>query len=146
MTRSAWIGLWKNDDDHFIISERIDIDSIKEFSTKGKTRIVLKRNRFYQKGTNRPYYLIAFADSYGASSNEITSRELQYNHKFDHTELKELFQALFDEYDGSLTDLIYDLTEERLYTREEVNNCIHGAARDGLSGYDGYDLCIEYYV
>lgn len=146
MIRSAWLGLWKNDDKHFAVSERIDVEAIKEFSSQGKIRVVLKRNKFYQKGTNRPLYCIAFADGYGASSNEVTSRELQYNNKFDHIELKELFQTLFDEYDGDLSDLIEELAEERLYTREEVERCIYGAARDGRDGYDGYDLLVEDYV
>ena len=113
MIRSAWLGLWKNDDKHFAVSERIDVEAIKGFSSQGKVRVVLKRNKFYQKGTNRPLYCIAFADGYGASSNEITSRELQYNDKFDHAELKDLFQTLFDEYDGDLSDLIEELAEDK---------------------------------
>ncbi len=145
-TRSKWNGLWKNDDKHYMCSQAIDVESIKEFSSAGKVRILVKQNKDYRKGTNRPQYCFAFADNYGASTNEISSRELQYNDRISQAELKELFQVLFEDYDGDLTDLIEELTDERLYTSEEVRRCIHGAARDGSRGYDGYDLLIQDYI
>lgn len=33
-----------------------------------------------------------------------------------------------------------------MYTREQVEQVMHGACRDGQYGYDPYDLLIEDYV
>lgn len=146
MIRSKWNGLWRNDESHYAVSYPIDIDSLKEFVPEGQFRIIVKENKLYRQGTNRPRYVFAFGDSWSASDKTITSKDMQYDDLINKTTIADWFEAYLEEHDGDVTDLLEELTGERFYTEYEVRKCINGAAYDGARGYDGYDLLISDYV
>lgn len=57
---TKWQGLWRQDREGFYAGQVIKKDDIPEH-----TRIVLRYNKFYEKGGNRPRFVYCFADSAG---------------------------------------------------------------------------------
>ena len=41
--RSKWFGLWNNSEKHYMISQPIEINSIKEFTDSDKFRLIIKK-------------------------------------------------------------------------------------------------------
>ena len=135
--RSKWFGLWNNQIGHYMISQPIQIDSIKEFTESDSFRLILKKNKYYIRDGNRPYYCFAIGNCYESSNNSITSYDMQYTLEKEN---------LLDLDEEELVNSINELTGIRLYTQEEVRKVKYGAAEDGKRGYDGSDLLIEDYI
>lgn len=57
---TKWQGLWRQDREGFYAGQVIKKDDIPEH-----TRIILRYNKFYEKGGNRPRFVYCFADSAG---------------------------------------------------------------------------------
>lgn len=79
MTRSKWFGLWNNSEEHYMISQPIKLDEIKKFVNDDSFRLIIKKNKFYEKGGNKPFYCFAIGDVYSSANNKITSKDMQYN-------------------------------------------------------------------
>lgn len=77
--RSKWFGLWNNSEGHYMISQPIKIDEIKKFVDNDSFRLIIKKNKFYKKGENKPFYCFAIGNVYSSAKNKITSKEMQYN-------------------------------------------------------------------
>ena len=60
--RTKWGGLWYHQHNRCFSSESFDLADIKKF--KGRVRIVVRKNRFYDNGKNgRPNYVFMIVDS-----------------------------------------------------------------------------------
>ena len=135
--RSKWFGLWNNQIGHYMISQPIQIDSIKEFTESDNFRLIIKKNKYYSKDSNKPYYCFAIGNCYESANNSITSYDMQYI-------LEEANLLELDE--DELVEKINEITGIRLYTQDEVRKVKYGAAEDGKRGYDGSDILIEDYI
>lgn len=60
MSTSKWMGLWAQKRQGFYAGQVIKKGDIPKY-----TRIVLRYNKFYEKGGNRPRFVYCFADSEG---------------------------------------------------------------------------------
>ena len=60
---SKWMGLWAQERSGFYAGQVIKKGDIPKY-----TRIVLRYNKFYKKGSNRPRFVYCFADSEGYES------------------------------------------------------------------------------
>lgn len=106
---TKWEGLWAQERPAFYAGKVIKKEDIPAY-----TRIVLRYNKFYEKGSNKPKFIYCFSDS------------KSYQQKCKNLEIE-------DEYE--------DEPVERLYTEAEVRKIINGtcAAKDyGIS--DPYDI------
>lgn len=112
-----WEGLWYHREINAFTSAVIDLADLRKF--KGKVRLYVRKNRFYNGGENgRPNYHFCLKD---ASSD--------------------IFRMLTVEEDEEDEE---DEDGETVYTRDEVLRIIHGVVRDVQSGYT--DLLPEDYV
>ena len=67
------LGLWKSEETQWYSSETIKKAELAKMAEllKPEIRIVMRKNKFYEKGTNRPQYIFAFADSESAANKTI---------------------------------------------------------------------------
>ena len=127
--QTTWEGLWWHPEYNGYSSGAIDLSELRKF--KGKVRLYVRKNKFYENGSNRPNYCFCLKDS-----NSPTFTEIGVD--FDTTEV--------DGHPYKEDGCYYTEDGDRLYTESEVIDCIHGAATDGARGYDGFDLLIGDYV
>lgn len=99
---TKWQGLWAQERQGFYAGQVIKKGDIPKY-----TRIVLRYNKFYEKGSNRPKFVYCFADSDG------------YEDKCVPIEMSEKKPYV----DGGV---YYTGDGERLYTEAEVYQVIHG--------------------
>lgn len=137
--RSKWFGLWNNSEKHYMISQPIEINSIKEFTDSDKFRLIIKKNKFYEKGGNKPYYCFAIGNCFESANNTITSKEMQYEECIVNEE-----NILEGMNKFQLKDYILEKYGIKLYTYEDVRKAIHGANYDGANGYT--DIIVEDYL
>lgn len=135
MKRSKWYGLWNNSEKHFMVSQPINIDSLKDFTESDSFRLIVKKNKYYEKGSNRPYYNFAIGNCYESASNEITSKDMQYDNLDD--ELSEM-----SEYE--IRNYILEKYDIKLFTYEEVREVMHEANYDGTQHIT--DIILEDYI
>ena len=102
--RSKWFGLWKNDDKHYMISQPIEKESLND-----TFRIIIKKNKFYTKDSNRPNYCFAIGSDYSSADNTISGSDLWY-YNFD--DLKERIKTVFEE---ALVGCPYSMTDDDGY-------------------------------
>lgn len=135
MKRSKWFGLWNNDEKHYMVSQPINIEELKTFIDNDNFRLIIKKNKYYKKDSNRPYYNFAIGDTYGSSTNAITSEDMQYDNLLDN--LEEM-----SEYE--ICDFIEENYGIRLFTYSKVQEVMHEANYDGTQGYT--DIILEDYI
>ena len=135
MKRSKWFGLWNNSEKHYMVSQPIKINDLKQFTESDDFRLILKKNKYYEKGTNRPYYNFAIGNCYESADNSITSKDMQYDDIED--SLDEM-----DEYE--IRDYIEQKYDIRLYTYSELRDAIHEANYDGTQHIT--DIMVEDYI
>ena len=135
MKRSKWYGLWNNSEKHFMVSQPINIDSLKDFTESDSFRLIVKKNKYYEKGGNRPYYNFAIGNCYESANNEITSKDMQYDDLDD--ELSEM-----SEYE--IRNYILEKYDIKLFTYEEVREVMHEANYDGTQHIT--DIILEDYI
>ena len=111
---TKWLGLWAQERQGFYASS-----VIKKADIPAYTRLVLRYNKFYSKDSNKPKFVLCFADSEG------------YKEKCIPLEL--------DDDDNEAEGY-----EERKYTYEEVQYAINRSAQDALRGYT--DNLVEDYL
>lgn len=114
---TKWQGLWAQERQGFYAGQVIKKAEIPKF-----TRIVLRYNKYYEKGSNRPRFVYCFADSEGYE-NKCVPIEIEEGKPY-----KE---------DG----VYYDEDGGRLYTEDEVRAIINGTVADVHYGvHDPYDI------
>lgn len=68
--QTNWLGLWYNPSNHGFSSQTINISELKKF--KGKVRIYMRKNRFFNNGeNNRPNYQFVIKDSDSPTFEDI---------------------------------------------------------------------------
>jgi len=126
------VGLWWHPDMFSFTSQAVNLSDLKRF--KGAVRFYVRKNRFFNGGENgRPNYLLSIWGVDTSSPKEVKV--------IDETSEKEERLTVI------LEDGKYYLEDgTRLFTRAEVETCIHGATEDGARGYDAYDNIISDYI
>ena len=109
------IGLWWDPRANNFKSNVINLASLKTF--KGTVRIVVIKNKFYEKGGNKPNYIAYITDSKCAEPRDPIE----------------------------IVDYKND-DEIEVYTREQVRKIINGTASDIRYGLDEYDILPEDFV
>lgn len=135
MKRSKWYGLWNNSEKHFMVSQPINIDSLKDFTESDSFRLIIKKNKYYEKDSNRPYYNFAIGNCYESASNEITSKDMQYD---------DLDNELSEMSEYEIRDYILEKYDIKLFTYEEVREVMHEANYDGTQHIT--DIILEDYI
>lgn len=126
---TKWMGLWWNPNTNHFASSAINLSDLRKF--KGKVRIIVRKNKFYNGGeNNRPNYCFSIRDANAESDAAFEVKEIEEKNRYDFTD----------------TELEEICEKYSLYTREQVERVKHGACRDGQSGYSGGDLLIEDYI
>lgn len=138
MKRSKWFGLWNNSENHYMVSQPIKIDDLKDFTESDSFRLILKKNKFYEKDGNRPYYNFAIGNCWGSAYNKITSKDMQYN---DLESVKEELEEMSEE---EICDFIEENFDIKLFTYNDVRKVMHEANYDGTRGYT--DIIVEDYI
>ena len=59
--RTNWEGLWYDETSHSYKSTIINLEKLKEF--KGGIRIIARKNKYYEKGSNKPNMIFMIADA-----------------------------------------------------------------------------------
>ena len=123
MATTKWEGLWAQEMQAFYAGKVIKKADIPKY-----TRIVLRYNKYYEKGSTKPRFVYCFADSEG------------YESKCVPVEMAE--QQPYKE-DG----IYYTEDGERLFTRDEARAIINGTVSDVEYGiHDPYDILPEDFV
>lgn len=68
MKRSNWMGLWYDPSTYSYKSAPINLSDLKEFN--GSVRIIARKNKYYDKDSNRPNMVFMIADA-KATGNDI---------------------------------------------------------------------------
>lgn len=118
--QTSWEGLWWHPEYAGFSSATISLAQLREF--KGNVRLYVRKNKFYQRGGDRPNYCFCLKDSSSPTFTEIGIEDDAT--KVEGRPYKE---------DG----VYYTEDGERLYTYDEVQYAINCAAEDGQRGY-GY--------
>ena len=123
MATTKWEGLWAQEMQAFYAGKVIKKADIPKY-----TRIVLRYNKYYEKGSTKPRFVYCFADSEGYESKcvpvEMAERQPYKEDGIYYTE------------DG-----------ERLFTRDEARAIINGTVSDVEYGiHDPYDILPEDFV
>lgn len=123
MATTKWEGLWAQGRQAFYAGKVIKKADIPKY-----TRIVLRYNKYYEKGSTKPRFVYCFADSEGYESKcvpvEMAERQPYKEDGIYYTE------------DG-----------ERLFTRDEARAIINGTVSDVEYGiHDPYDILPEDFV
>ena len=107
---TKWLGLWEQEAKGLYAGQ-----TVKKADIPNHTRILLKNNKYYKKGTKRPKFVYCFADSEGYE-------EMCAPLDVDERPYKE---------DG----VYYTENGEQLYTYDEVQYAINRATDDARDGY-----------
>ena len=118
-----------------MVSQPVKIDDIKQFVNNNTFRLIVKKNKYYQKNGNRPYYCFAIGDSYNSASNEISSWDMQYEN---------LENELSDMTEYEICDYIEENYNVKLYTYNDLRKVMREANYDGTQGYT--DIIVEDYI
>lgn len=127
---TSWEGLWWHPENCAFSSAAIDLSDLRKF--KGKVRLYVKKNKFYNRGENgRPNYIFCLRDARSDTFSAMVVREGEDGGR----------PAAHIDDDGHWhTD-----DGERLYTRSEVQHAVNCAAEDGAGGYGwGENLVSDY--
>jgi len=119
---TKWMGLWSQERSGYYSGQVIKKSDIPKY-----TKIVLRYNKYYEKGSNRPRFVYCFADSEGFKEKcvPIELEDKDYAYKAD---------------DGHY----YTSNGERLFTRDDARAIINGTVNDVEYGiHDPYDILPE---
>lgn len=110
---TSHIGLWWDHQRNNFKSQVINLAALKAF--KGTVRIVMIKNKFFEKGSNKPNYIAYITDSESAKPSYLDVVD-------------------YDTDDGE---------EVAVWTRDQVRSIINGAVSDARAGFDAYDILPE---
>ena len=138
-----WCGLWFHNDTNAFSSSVIDLADLRKF--KGKVRLYVRKNKFFNKGeNNRPNYNFCLRDANSDVFTELKVTLDDYKN-VDGFEANDLLNVLLEDKDiDEIIEIIRDIKGERLYTGYEVEAVMHGVTRDVERGYT--DNLISDYV
>lgn len=125
---TKWMGLWAQERPALYAGRVIKKEDIPKY-----TRIVLRYNKYYEKGSNRPRFVYCFADSEGYADKCFP---IEYEE-----ESEESNESAYMADDGNY----YTQNGERLYTESEVEDAINRCASYvGGDGEYGNHLVSDY--
>lgn len=124
--QTNWEGLWWHPEYAGFSSATINLSELKKY--KGNVRLYVRKNQFYEKGTNRPNYRFCLKDSESPTFTAIG--------------IEDDTLAVVRNDGGTY----YTEDGERLYTHEEVQYAIDRAAEDGMRGYGPGDNIVSDYI
>lgn len=124
--QTNWLGLWHHPEYNGFSSAAIDLSALRDF--KGLVRLYVRKNKFYEKGSNKPNYCFCLKDANSPTFTSIGVVE-------DGTKTQYMEDGVY-----------YDEEGNRLYTHEEVQYCINRAAEDGRRGYGYGDNLVSDYI
>ena len=117
--RTKWQGLWYHPESYSYTSATLNLADIKSF--KGNVRIIVKKNKFYEKDSNKPNYVFMLVDS---DSEKYSLWEVEDDEDNEDRPYRE---------EGNF----YTGEGKRLYTEKEAQRAINMAVCDAV-GHDGY--------
>ena len=130
--QTQWLGMWYHPENHCYTSESISLSALREF--KGTVRLIMRKNKFYEKGSNKPDYVFKIVD---ANAEAIGSE----------------IELAIEDYDyGYLDDLIRQIPSDSTgkrewYSRDEVYEVMHGTCESTVYGCtDPYDHMISDFI
>ena len=109
--KTDWVGLWKDEDNKMYISPSVNLKPFKDF--KGNVRVIVRKNKFYTKGSNRPQMQLMIVDSQSMNAKDIEPYEIKIK-------------------DGKKVIAVETAIEIAL---RMIDDCIYGISQD--------DLCVE---
>lgn len=113
--KTQWLGLWQTRQGVYAGQ------TIKKTDVPGYAKLIVRYNKFYEAGSNKPRFVYCFAT--GSAAKAIT------------------LEITAEEYK---TLLELEEENESLYTYDEVQSAIRAAAQDGANGYT--DVIVEDYL
>lgn len=126
MSTTKWLGLWHQERQGFYAGQ-----IIKKADIPNRTRVVMRFNKYYKAGSNRPRFVFCFADSKGYESKCVpveydasTLEKLEKidtlaevmragNHNADEISLPSESQANAGELMQQAIELVEDITGEK---------------------------------
>lgn len=129
--QTSWEGLWYHPEVGGFSSGTIDLSVFKQF--KGKVKFYVRKNKFYNKGSNKPNYVFCIKDCKSPTFSEFSIMN-------DEDADIEKSGCYYDDEN----DCYYTSDDERLYTYSEVQYAINRASEDGERGYT--DNLVEDYL
>lgn len=129
--RTMWGGLWWHPEYNGFSSQCIDLAQIRKF--KGKVRLYVRKNKFYNKGeNNRPNYKWCLQDADAGVFDMLDVEDIESVSGFSYNKDGE-----YRDEDGN-----------RLFTRQECRTMIDGAFYDGYNRVisDPWDILPEDFV
>lgn len=119
--QTPWIGLWYDKSSHGFSSQVISLSDIRKF--KGHIKAYIKKNKFYEEGSQRPNYVMMLKDANSENPLELSVEKSEEKETFTREEVVSMLSGL--------------------YSYESVCHVKNGAVDDGNRGYDSGDVCVE---
>lgn len=126
--QSNWVGLWYHPESGGYSSACISLADLRKF--KGNVRVYMRKNKFYERGSNRPNYCFCIKDAHSSTFAEIGVED-------------DTAERLYTE--EELQDAIRKATED-MYTYSDLERVMNGAVEDGRRGYGVGDVIVEDYI
>ena len=129
---TGWCGLWYHEETRAYSSARMNLSVLKSF--KGNVQIYMKKNKFYQKNTNRPNFVFTICDS---NSPRFAQDVEVIDDDWDYEEWLKLYNrnGIFVDEDG-----------DRFYSKKEVEQMLDEIRFDIQNGKRPEDFYIEDYM
>ena len=67
--QTKWLGLWYHPESYGFTSAALNLADLRKF--KGSVRLYVRKNRFYEKDSNRPNYCFCFKDAEAANNESL---------------------------------------------------------------------------
>lgn len=73
--QTNWQGLWYHDEYHGFSSAALSLAELRKF--KGKVRLFVYKNKFYEKDSNRPNYVFRIMDADAEVFNTVEVEDME---------------------------------------------------------------------
>lgn len=87
--KTSWMGLWYQPGRTYYTSASFSLADLRKF--KGNIRFVLRKNKYFEKGTNRPNYVFMLVD---ASNEKYISPEILDDRTTDEQEERQELEEM----------------------------------------------------
>lgn len=117
MKRSNWMGLWYDSSTYSYKSAPINLANLREY--KGSIRIIARKNKYYDKDSNRPNMVFMIADA-KATDNNVEVNNMLHGYIKVETAIEIAQHALhMAEYGESPDDLCVEIANDMYANAEE---------------------------